>query len=89
MNESDPMIEYLNCGSLKKYFVIKIEDADKYLKDYDPEFDLRDEFEYILHTIALGRAKDGKKYNEYVVINTDEPYFEEIKAIMKRNGHWG
>jgi len=31
---------------------------------------------------------EEKRQNEYLVINTDEPYAEEIIEILKRNGHW-
>lgn len=27
--------------------------------------------------------------NTYIVINTDEPYADEIIEILKRHGHWG
>lgn len=30
-----------------------------------------------------------KPVNTYLVINTDEPYADEIIEIMKRHGHWG
>lgn len=30
-----------------------------------------------------------KQPNTYLVINTDEPYADEIIEILKRNGHWG
>jgi hypothetical protein len=67
-----------------RFIVIKEEDADKYLPNHD-QIDLG----HILRQIRNGREKDGKTNNNfYAVINTDEPYFEEIKNIMKKNGHW-
>lgn len=27
--------------------------------------------------------------HEYLVINTDEPYIQDIIEIMKKNGQWG
>lgn len=31
----------------------------------------------------------GNNEKTYIVINTDEPYADEIIEIMKRYGHWG
>jgi hypothetical protein len=43
----------------------------------------------VLERIEIGRESEGKKpYNNYVVINLDEPYIGEVIEIMKRNGHW-
>ena len=75
----------LKCGGLKKFTVIKDEDIGKYMSGMQ---------EYILHQslrdICEGRRKDGKNsFNEYIVINTDEPYINEIIEILKKNGHWG
>lgn len=71
-------------GMRYKFIVIKADDADKYLPLHD-RIDLR----HILNQINEGRIKEGKKENNYVVINTDEPYADEVINIMKRNGHWG
>lgn len=41
----------------------------------------------------ISDALDVHHYREepkkYLVINTDEPYADEIIEILKRNGHWG
>lgn len=55
---------------------------------------LKEKFEEVLGEVAdhieIGRELEGKKpYNNYVVINLDEPYIGEIIDIMKRHGHWG
>lgn len=43
----------------------------------------------IADEIELIRRRKGKKIdNTYIVINTDEPYIEEIKEVLRRNGHW-
>jgi len=69
---------------IDKFIVIKREDADRYLPNHD-KIDLS----HILRQIRNGRDKDGKPSdNFYAVINTDEPYFEEIKSILKKHGHW-
>lgn len=81
------MLEYLlKCGGKKKYIVIKIEDLNKYVNSVFKlamlENDLKD--------IRDGREKDGKEpAPEYIVINTDERYAQEVIEILKKNGHWG
>lgn len=70
-----------------KFIVLKSEDAEKYLTTSE-KYELVGMFE----TIDAGRKKDGKvpaSDNKYVVINTDEPYFDGVLAIMKEHGHWG
>lgn len=75
----------LKCGAKHKFMVIKIDDTKKYLS-LEQQAKLVD----ILDTIQIAREKEGKNpNNEYLVINTDEPYVPEIIEILKRNGHWG
>jgi len=67
-----------------KYLVLKNTDLDQYLDS---------DFEYHLHAIVqeveARRMADGKvDDNHYVVINKDEPYIDEIIAILKKHGHW-
>jgi hypothetical protein len=69
--------------------LLKQGDYQKYVHE-----ELKEKFELIfgevLDTIEQGRVKDGKHpFNNYVVINLDEPYIDEIVEIMKRHGHWG
>lgn len=75
-------------GKEQKYTVIKIADLAK----YNSEFDLNEVaplLDSLLGNIEAGREKDGKKpFNFYVVINTDEPWIDEIIEVMKRNGAW-
>ena len=79
------ILEKLKCGGLKKFTVIKNEDIIKYLSGRLEAFIIIAEI-----AIAEGRRKEGKKDdNEYLVINTDEPYAQEVINILKRNGHWG
>jgi hypothetical protein len=78
-------MDKLEGGNFNKFIVFKGEDADKYL----PNHDLVD-LGHILRQINDGRKKEGKSTNnKYLVINTDEPYADEVIAILKRNGHWG
>lgn len=64
--------------------VIKEEDIKKYLNTKAQQG-----LNYIISIISMGREFDGKPMNnEYLVINRDEPYAEEIIEILKKNGHW-
>jgi hypothetical protein len=78
-------LEKLKCGGLQKHVVIKIEDL-KYINSPFKIAMLGND----LDDITKGREAEGKNpVNEYLVINTDEPYAQEVIEIMKRNGHWG
>ncbi|NOV01364.1 hypothetical protein [Paenibacillus planticolens] len=44
---------------------------------------------HIVERVGEIRKEKGKKDNTYLVINTDEPYADEVIEIMKRHGHWG
>lgn len=40
--------------------------------------------------ISEKRVAEGKDPNpEYLVINTDEPYIQEIIDVLKKHNHWG
>lgn len=72
----------------QKYAVIKLADLVK----YNSEFDLAEVaplIDSLLGNVEAGRERDGKKpFNSYVVINTDEPWIDEIVEVMNRNGAW-
>lgn len=76
-------------GFERRFTVINERD----LKKYVPEIDVDDfvyEFNIVSKHIEEGRIADGKKpFNNYLVINLDEPYADEVIEIMKRHGHWG
>ena len=67
----------------KRYFVLKMDDIDRHLTDW---------YKRILRQIAdrigfMRATVDGKPpHNEYLVINKDEPWFDQILAVMRRNG---
>lgn len=64
---------------------MKIEDIEKYISP-----SRRAMLSIILDDVQEGRKADSKKTdNEYIVINKDEPYANEVIDILKRNGHWG
>lgn len=68
-----------------KFLIAKREDIDKYLDDSERSL-LYD----LMFKISHGRYHDDKSIsNTYLVINTDEPYSDEIIKIMKANGQWG
>jgi hypothetical protein len=81
--EADKMAD--TTGMEIMYTVIKNDDLETYLDDND-----RNTFYYLVEDkIEYTRKLQGKKENTYLVINTDEPYAEEVIEILKRNGHWG
>lgn len=71
-------------GMKKKFTVIKNDDLNTYLDDND-----RNTFYYLVEDkIEYTKELEGKKENTYLVINTDEPYADEIIEILKRHKHW-
>ncbi|UUV25960.1 MULTISPECIES: hypothetical protein [Lysinibacillus] len=75
-------------GKERRYTIINERDVEKYLSISERQ-DLAIVLDRILGNIEDGREKDGKKpYNSYIVINTDEPYINEIINVMKRHGHF-
>ncbi len=72
-------------GPKKKFLVVKSEDIEKHLNNFD-----RKELGRIMAKIEKGRSMEGKNdSNFYLVINQDEVYSKEVIEIMKRNNHWG
>lgn len=75
-------------GNERQYTIINHKDLKKYI-DVFSQNELAATLDSILGDIEHGREKDGKKpFNSYLVVNTDEPYAEEIVEILKRYGHW-
>jgi hypothetical protein len=56
-----------------KFLVIKWEDVGKYLNVQEHEM-----LQRALTKINVGRVADGKPINEYLVVNKDEPYAQEV-----------
>lgn len=68
----------------EKYYVIKKEDVE-HLSQYH-----KDSLQKILNLIVKSRSKRRKKTNnQYVVVNTDESYINDVIKVLKDNGHWG
>ncbi|MEK4684785.1 hypothetical protein NSQ76_03415 [Bacillus sp. FSL M8-0256] len=68
-----------------KFSVINLKDFSSYVpKDIEQGF--LNELSKVLKSIEEGRQKDGKKpFNNYLVINQDEPYIEEVFEVLKKN----
>ncbi|MGD6894306.1 hypothetical protein [Bacillus infantis] len=71
-------------GMQMKFTVVKNDDIEKYLSKNDQE-----KLVDCLGQIKMSRALEGRGNAKYLVINTDEPYADEVIEIMKRHGHWG
>ena len=67
-------------GLETKYYVIKRDDV-KYLTK-----EQQNQLEKILMDIFYARIEDKKKDNQYIVINTDEPYIGKVIELMKEHG---
>lgn len=79
------MPDLMRCGGERKFIVLPI----KYFKRLRPA--LRGRVTLAAKEIEGMRMleKQTKVAPEYIVINTDEPYVQEIIEILQRNGHWG
>lgn len=55
------------------HIVLKIEDCQKYLNPGELQ-----EFASIVNKIATGRQADGKGIGKYLIVNSDEPYFDKV-----------
>ena len=64
-----------------KFLVLKSEDIEKYLDSY-----LKGHLESITAVIEESREEVGKKTNSYIVVNEDEPYAEQVWALIQ--AHW-
>ena len=64
-----------------KFIVFKAEDIEKYCSHTQIE-----ELSGINKTINSGRIKDNRKIdNRYLVVNTDEPYANDVKKVIEEN----
>ena len=62
---------------VEKYIVLKLEDTTKYLS-----IEEKTDLVHLCLKVEHGRKTEGKKENRYLVINTDEPYFNEVLKLM-------
>jgi hypothetical protein len=63
-----------------RFLVIKRADIEAALMPRD-QFALM----YLVNTIDAHRKTQGKPYNQYVVINQDEPYFPDVLKLMEEH----
>jgi hypothetical protein len=74
-------------GRERRYTVLNKKDIKKYATAKQIET-LNEALDDVLVNVEFGRREDGKKaYNSYIIINVDEPYIDEIVAVMRRHGH--
>ena len=55
------------------HIVLKIADCQKHLTTEELQT-----FAVIVNKVAGGRKSEGKKVGRYLIVNSDEPYYEEL-----------
>jgi len=55
------------------HIVLKISDCQTYLTTEELQT-----FAAIVNKVADGRKSKGKKVGQYLIVNSDEPYYEEL-----------
>lgn len=74
-------------GMKMKFTVIKNDDLEGVFESY-PEF--QEPFEKLCRKVGQFRNICRRTaHPTYLVINTDEPYADQVIDILKANGHWG
>ena len=73
-------IHSLLCEEQYKYIVLKRDDVDNYLSKEE-----KDALDDMIYTINYERSKDREDLNTYLVVNTDEPYAEEVAKLILEN----
>jgi hypothetical protein len=59
------------------HIILKREDVEKYCT-LDQQLRLGG----IISAVLQGRNRDGKKLNSYIICNTDEPYYDDMYAVL-------
>lgn len=76
----DPLLR----GDFNKFIVLGVKDVKNISVEH------RINLEHAYNEVSMKRFLRGVTPEpKYLVINTDEPYAQEVIAIMKRNNHWG
>lgn len=84
----DPFKGTIKEGCECKYTIINLKDLEKYIDAFAQQ-DLAVILDHVLGNIKHGREKDGKQpFNNYIVVNIDEPYINDIIAVLEVNDHW-
>lgn len=69
--------------------VIEHEDLIKYADPFDLQ-DLSLVWDKVSGDIERGREVEGKSaWNQYIIVNIDEPFTDEVIDILKKNNKWG
>lgn len=75
-------------GCERRYTIINERDLNKYVNDTTRN-ELEAALESVGDQIENGRINEGKPaFNNYVVVNIDEPYIKDVVAVLEENGHW-
>lgn len=75
-------------GCERKYTIINERDVDKYVDPFTQN-ELVVALDSVCSQIEHGRERDGKAaFNNYIVVNVDEPYINDIVAVLENNDHW-
>lgn len=67
---------------MSKFIILKTEDIKDHLTFEEQLF-----LGALIDRINVCRETEGKTFNDYVVINRDEPYIDEVTDIMKKHGY--
>ncbi|MEY9980095.1 hypothetical protein [Lysinibacillus sp. RC79] len=75
-------------GCERKYTIINDRDVAKYVDSFTQN-ELAIALDNVCSQIEHGRESDGKvAFNNYIVVNVDEPYINDIVAVLENNEHW-
>ncbi len=75
-------------GCERKYTIINERDVEKYVDPFTRN-ELAIALDNVCSQIEHGRETNGKiAFNNYIVVNVDEPYIKDIVAVLEDNGHW-
>lgn len=75
-------------GCERKYTIINERDVEKYVDPFTRN-ELAIALDNVCSQIEHGRESNGKvAFNNYIVVNVDEPYINDIVAVLEANGHW-
>ncbi|MCY9166761.1 hypothetical protein [Bacillus atrophaeus] len=68
---------------MSEFIVLKADDIKDHLS-----WDEQDLLGALIDKMKVCREAEEKALNNYVVINQDEPYINEVTDIMRKHGHW-
>jgi hypothetical protein len=71
---------------MNKFLVLKYDDIDKALDNSPYIGNYLDDLTSEIREIRYNEGRNTRP--EYIVINQDETYANEVIEILKRNGHW-